>query len=140
HALLGRAAADVAAVEGDLPLPRRQLADDGLHQRGLAGAVAAQHGDAATPGNAEVDVEQDLAAAIAGVEMLDVQKFRHGADRSPGRICWPGSRTRISLTVCFAWISDTVPDASTLPWSSTVRRSQMSRMKSRSCSTITSEQ
>src|SRR5437588_5814403 len=93
-ALVTGSTADVAAVEADLALPCRQLADDGLHQRGLAGAVAPQHGDAAAPGNAEVDVEQDLAAAIAGVEMLDVQKFRHGADKSPGRPCWPGFRTR----------------------------------------------
>src|SRR6478735_8036205 len=34
----------------------------------------------------------------------------------------------------------TEPQSSTLPWSSTVSRSQMSRMKSRSCSTITREQ
>src|SRR3569832_244378 len=91
---LGPAAADVAAVEGEFALPRRQFADDGLHQSGLAGAVAPEHGYAAAPRDADADVEQDLAAAIAGVEMLDVQKFRHGADRSPGRMCWPGSRIR----------------------------------------------
>src|SRR6186713_1762950 len=34
----------------------------------------------------------------------------------------------------------TEPVSSTLPWSSTVSRSQMSRMKSRSCSTMTREQ
>src|SRR5262249_15959490 len=92
-ALLGAAPRDVAAVEKQFTLRGRELADDRLHQRGLAGAIAAQHGDTAAPWDADVDVEQHLAAAITGLEMPDIEEclFKEGGDRSPGHSCWPGS-------------------------------------------------
>jgi hypothetical protein len=63
------------------PPEQRQFADDGLHQRGLAGAVAAKNGDAAAPGNAQRDTEQHLAAAIARVDILDIEIFVLGQAR-----------------------------------------------------------
>jgi hypothetical protein len=86
NALLGRQPSDIASVQGDGATQQWQFSDDGLHQRGLTGAVSAKDRDAAAPGHGHVDAEQDLAAAITGIEILDVEIFvvRHGGDRPPG--------------------------------------------------------
>src|SRR5436305_5050250 len=91
HALLRLALVDVPAVERHLAARYRKFANNRLHQRGFAGAITAEHGNRAAPGYAEADVEQHLAAAVASIEIANVQKwlFRHDEDRSPGRFCWP---------------------------------------------------
>src|SRR5438874_5133705 len=90
HPLVGPATLDVATIELHLALPGRQLADDGLHERAFSGAVATEDSHTTAQGNGDIDAKQDLAASIAGVEMLDIEEFRHGADKSPGRFCWLG--------------------------------------------------
>ena len=54
-----------------LPAGRRNQAHDGLDGRGLADAVAAEHGRDAALGQLEVDALQDVAGAVVRVEAAD---------------------------------------------------------------------
>ena len=105
-----------------------------LHQRGLPGAVPAEDGDPASATHLEVDVEQHLARAVVGRELMHGEDgrgrwggLRHGSDRLPGP-CGSGGSRRSSR--CRARCPGRAPS----------RRRETSRMKSRSCSTIRMEQ
>src|SRR5271167_375951 len=84
-ALLGRQPPDVTGVQTNGATQQWQFADDRLHQGRLAGAVAAKDGDAAAPRYVHGDAEQNLASAIPGVEIADIEVIvvRHGGDRPP---------------------------------------------------------
>src|ERR1700682_1949082 len=88
--LFGRQLSDVPRVQHDRSAKQRQLADDGFHQRGFAGAIAAKDSDAAAPRHIERDAEQDLTTAVAGVEIPDIEisVFRHGGDKPPEPWRW----------------------------------------------------
>ena len=59
-----------AAVERDAARGRRNQPHDGLDGRGLADAVAAEHGRDAACGQLEIDPLEDVAGAIVRVEVL----------------------------------------------------------------------
>ena len=59
------------AVEHDLPGGRHHQAGDGPHERGLAGAVGAEHRHHLAVAHIEVHAEDDLDAVIAGIERAD---------------------------------------------------------------------
>src|SRR6185312_3921331 len=82
-ALLGRQSPDVARVKAHCAPAQRQLADNRLHQRCLAGAIAAEHGNSAAPWHSHVNAEQHLTAAVAGVKVDHIQELfvRHGANK-----------------------------------------------------------
>ncbi len=61
---------DVLAVDHDLAGARRHHADQRLHQRRLAHAVAADEGDDLAGLDLEVDAVQHLALAIGGGKIL----------------------------------------------------------------------
>src|ERR1700682_4236046 len=86
NALLGRQPPDIAGVQTYRPTQQWQFSDDGLHQRGLARAVAAEDRNATSPWHGHGDAEQDLTAAITGIEIPNIEVFvvRHGGDRPPG--------------------------------------------------------
>jgi hypothetical protein len=52
----------------------RHLADDRIEQGRLANPVAAQYGDGPDPRHPQPDVEQHLAAAVAGAEVADLEQ------------------------------------------------------------------
>ncbi len=71
--LLGRAPEDVDRSAGE-----RHEAEDRLHERGLAGAVGAQHGDELPVADRERDVGEDRAAADADRGVLQRDGGRGG--------------------------------------------------------------
>ena len=71
---------DVAPVEGDGARRRVDQAGDGLEEGRLAGAVGAEDGDHLAFLHLEVDAEQDLHTAVAGVDAPTGQQ-RRGTDR-----------------------------------------------------------
>jgi hypothetical protein len=78
HALVGRQLGGVLVVEADLAGVRGHLADDRLHQRGLAGAVAAEHGHRAAPRRRQAHAEQHLAAVVGRAHVADLEnRVRH---------------------------------------------------------------
>ena len=83
RAPLGALARDVAAVErGCVPAVCVRDADDGVDQRGLADAVAAEQRQRLAVGQREADVGQHDGLAVAGGEALDLQQVSH-APASP---------------------------------------------------------
>ena len=86
-------------------------------------------GDAAAPGNAQRDAEQHLAAAIARVDILDIEDICPASGTAEIDLTEPGR----SSWIC--WNRTAIQHASLIEYA--VSRSQMSRMKSRSCSTMT---
>ena len=100
----------------------------------LPGAVPAENGHRPSATRFEVDVEQHLARAVVGRELVDGEDgrgrrggFRHGSDRLPGPCGSAGSRRS---SRCRARCPGRAPSST----------SETSRMKSRSCSTIRMEQ
>jgi hypothetical protein len=68
HPAVGRPPGDVVVAEKHRAGPRRQQAQDGAQQRGLAGAVVPQHGGEGARRDREVDAVHDGRAAVAGGE------------------------------------------------------------------------
>src|SRR5882757_3130299 len=68
-AAVRRHGADILALEHDGAFGRRQQADQRLHQRRLAYAVAADHGDDLALAHVHVDALQYRLAAIAGTQL-----------------------------------------------------------------------
>ena len=67
-----RLAGDVAALEGDAALARRDQAHDGLERGALADAVAARAGPPPRRGPTSSETpKQDVALAVVGVDALD---------------------------------------------------------------------
>ena len=66
--LVGRERCDVPPSKVMLPERTGTQADQALEQRGLADAVAPEHGRAGALGNLEAHVAQDVAAAVVLVE------------------------------------------------------------------------
>ena len=79
------------APEADGSRFRRRLAEQRAQQRRLAGAIAAEHGDAAARRRRQRHVGQHLAVAIAGVQALDGEEcgVRHGSCTLAGP--WPSA-------------------------------------------------
>jgi hypothetical protein len=75
----------VRALDLDRPGLDRHEAHQGLHQGGLAHAVAAHHGDDLAGRHREGQPVQDLALAVGGVQVLDGERRRGGRDRGEGR-------------------------------------------------------
>ena len=69
------------AAKDDPAAPARQQAHDRLHRRRLAGAVAADEGDAFARVDGERDAVEDLRLAVPGVER---GHLKHGSPRSRG--------------------------------------------------------
>src|SRR5262249_47859243 len=90
NAPLGRHSRDVQEIESDAPAAGRELADDGLEQRRLAGAVATQDRDRATPCRGQIDAEQHLTVAVGDAELTDLEErgLRHEYDRPPAPCGW----------------------------------------------------
>ena len=70
---VGLPAGDVLVRQADAAGGGADQADQGLHQRGLAGAVAAEQGEDLAGGDRQGDAVQDAGGAVAGVEVLDHQ-------------------------------------------------------------------
>ena len=66
---VGGGAVDARAVEGDLAAAGADPAGDGLEQRGLADAVAAEHADHLARAHGEVDALHDVAGAVMSVQV-----------------------------------------------------------------------
>ena len=71
--LVGRHAADIGAIEMDTALGGQQGADDAAQERGLAHAVVSQNAHSFTLGDMQVNTMQHGNAAIACVELLNVE-------------------------------------------------------------------
>src|SRR5690606_19220670 len=76
----------VAGPGGDVLSPKTptpphfgQQAHDGLHRRGLAGAVAPQEGDHLPFPYMKRHSEEHLGAAVESLQSLDLQNQRHGS-------------------------------------------------------------
>ena len=67
------------AVERDAALDPAEGAADGPQQRGLAGAVGAEHGDDLALGDPQVDAVEDLDEAVAAAEVVDEELGGHHA-------------------------------------------------------------
>src|SRR5262245_40115808 len=67
----------VGAVEHHPSRPGPRLAEDGHHQRRLAGPVGADQGYDLAAIDLDIDVAQRLDLAIAGVDSIDGQEGRH---------------------------------------------------------------
>ena len=65
-----RGVAGLSPVEGDAALAQRHPAGDGLHQRGLADAVAAEQADHLADTNADRHAMQHMAEAVVGCTLL----------------------------------------------------------------------
>ena len=74
---VGLVGGDGLAVEHDLPGGRHHQAGDGPHQRGLAGAVGAEHRHHFAVAHVEIHAEEDLDAVIAGIEGADHEEMAH---------------------------------------------------------------
>ena len=74
---VGRHVGDVGLAEDDAATAHRNQAGKTAQQRRLAGAVAAQHRHAGTRLDGQVDVPQDLRAAVMLVEAGDGQAERN---------------------------------------------------------------
>ena len=59
------------------PARRHHQTGDGPHQRGLAGAVGAEHRHHLAVAHIEVDAEEDLDAVVAGIERADHEEMAH---------------------------------------------------------------
>src|SRR5262249_7616474 len=124
--LEGRKACDIVAAQPHLAGARRGNAENALQRRCLPDAIATENPDDLALEHVETEIVQDLAFAVIGV---------HAAERQQGF----GHRTvpmYTSLTFLLAWISSTVPSASTSPRLSTITRSASENTTSISCSTI----
>ena len=77
--LVARQARDIAALEQDRAL-RRHFAHDGLDGGGAADAVAAEQADHLAGVDMHIDALQDVALAVIGVQIADLQ---HQAASSP---------------------------------------------------------
>ena len=85
-------AKQVATLEADAAAMRRRHAHDRADGRGLAHAVAPEQGHHLAAANLEVDPEQDLALAVAGLEPLNGQHGGHQRGRHPLRRDRPRAR------------------------------------------------
>ncbi|KJU76344.1 hypothetical protein N619_27240 [Ectopseudomonas oleovorans] len=97
HALMGFQFRHVLAVHANLPAPLRQDAHQALEQGGLAHAVAAHHCDDFLLRHVEVELVENLALAVAGSEVADLEHVCHsnigGAHGAPYDLI-PGCRVR----------------------------------------------
>ena len=88
--MCGGVASDVDALHSDRPARGTDQAGDDAHQRGLAGAVRADDADGLAGLHVEIDVEQRLERAIAGI---DAAKLQHRlASRAAARFSRRGLR------------------------------------------------
>ena len=69
----GGRAVDRASVEPDLAAAGADPAGDGLEQRGLADAVAAEHADHLARTHRQVDALHDVAGAVMSVQVRDLE-------------------------------------------------------------------
>ncbi len=76
-ALMARECCDIGAVHHDLAGARRHDADQRFHQRRFAHAVAADERDDLALRDREIDAVQDLALAIGGRQIANIE---HGID------------------------------------------------------------
>src|SRR5262249_55893444 len=83
RAALGRQGRDLAALEPDRAVPDPQLADQALHHRRLADAVAADHGDDLAGLDREIDTAQDRGRAVAGRDAAHLQERVSGPLNGP---------------------------------------------------------
>ena len=72
-ALVGGQAADVLAVELNTALGGQQGTNDAAQKRGFAHAVVAQNAHSLTGGDVQIDTTQHRNAAVACVELLNVE-------------------------------------------------------------------
>ena len=79
-----RPARGVLAEDLDRALPRRRQADQAAHGRGLAGAVAAEHGDDLAFVHLERDAMQDVALAVERMDVVGAQDGGHSIDPQIG--------------------------------------------------------
>ena len=123
----GRAAGAsmLAAGEAHLARGRRHQAHDRLHRRRLAGAVAAEQRHHLAGRRLERHAEQDVGAAVVGVQVR-----RRRASISPARV----RRDRPPAPRGSARTSAGVPSAISRPRSSTMMRSAWAKTTSMSCS------
>ena len=79
-----RPARDLATGEGDAAGARRQQSHHRANERRLAHAVATEHADDLAWRDREIDAEQHLRPAVAGVDRAHLeQRRRHHALSSP---------------------------------------------------------
>ena len=90
---------DVVALEDDLAAARRIEADDRIHQRGLADAVAAEQAEDLALLELQRQALQHVGVAVIGMDVLDFENG-HGVSRSPDRFPAP---------VALEWICCGVP-------------------------------
>ena len=74
--LVGRQTGDVLTFEPHFPGTDRRDVGDGLEERRLAGSVGAEEGDELAALDGDGDVEQNLDAAVAEVEVAGVLQYR----------------------------------------------------------------
>ena len=89
HDLVGPAPRDLATVEHDAAREGREIAERGLEQRGLAGAVGPDDADDRAVGNPERSRLEDLELAVPGANAL---KLEHRRPRPPPVRAGPRSR------------------------------------------------
>ena len=77
----GRRAGEIAALEGNAPLPQGQKPENAAHGRGLAHAVAPEQRYDFAARHFEIDAEQHLRLAVARLDRLDAQ--HHANSSSP---------------------------------------------------------
>src|SRR5262249_30756881 len=76
HELVGPAPRDISTVERDAARGGREIAERGLEQRRLAGAVGPDDADDRAVGHAERCRLEDLELAVAGTDALKLQHRR----------------------------------------------------------------
>jgi len=72
HAALQRDRADIIAAESDATFGLQQP-HDGVEQRGLAGAVGADHGDQRARRHRDRDIMHHLRPSVGNAEVADIQ-------------------------------------------------------------------
>src|SRR6185369_1332225 len=116
---------DVAPLEHD-PAERRHQAHDGLARGGAPDAVAAEEAHDLALAHAQVDPLEDVALAVEGVQVVDVEHQCASVPRYA------------SCTARLARIAAGASEAMTSPYTSTVTTSARSNTTLMSCSTMTS--
>ena len=64
---------DVDPIELDRAASRRRFAGDAAQQRGLAGAVATEHGDQLSIGDLQRDAVENVAGAVKRIDAIEAQ-------------------------------------------------------------------
>src|SRR5882672_10075567 len=126
-----RQASHVFSGERDGTAPRRKKPQHRLQQRRLAHSILADNCEDLGLRQREANIANHLRRTIAARQPFDLECIGHGPT-SDAVCCWP---VYISRTSALFTPSSTDPSRAILPWCSTMIRDDISRTKSRSCST-----